>query len=198
LSLINPVDGAKVGSVAHVDDGANANYNGLLLSANHRLSNNFTLMMNYTWSHCISEQDFTEEVGGGYQDPSNRSAERSNCVVDRRQLFNASLVVLSTRFGARWVQRLLGNWQASAIIRRTTGLWNSPNAGRDNDLNGLGDRPDAVGDWRLPNPSISQWFNRGAFTANATGVVGNAGRNIIQGPSAFLWDAAVMRRFVFR
>ena len=198
LSLIRPEDGAKVSSLVNADDGANANYNGMLLSANHRLSQNFTLMSNYTWAHCISEQDFGGEATGGYPDPSNRRADRSNCDADRRHLFNASLVVLSPRFGLRAAQRLLGNWQTSAIIRKNTGQWVSASAGRDNALNGLGNRPDVAGDLRLPQPSIQQWFNRAAFVSNATGKVGNAGRNDIQGPGAFLLDAALMRRFSLR
>lgn len=198
LSLIRPADGAKVSSLVQADDGGNANYNGMLLTANHRFSNNFNFMANYTWSHCISDQEFSNELGGSYMDPTNRRRDRGNCDSDRRQIFNSSLVVVSPHFASRAVQRLLGNWQASAIIGWTTGSWISPNSGRDNDLNGLGDRPDVVGDLPLPHRSINQWFNTAAFTANATGVLGNAGRNIIEGPSAFHWDSALMRRFVPR
>ena len=198
LTLIRPEDGAKVSSLVHADDGANANYNGLLLSVNHRLSHHFTLLANYTWSHCISEEDFSSELTGGYQNPDLRSAERGNCDADRRHIFNSSIVVLSPRFNRPVMQRFFGNWQASAIIRRNSGQWISPNAGIDNARNGLGNRPDVAGSLDLQDRNIEQWFNTAAFRANAVGTVGNAGRNILAGPGSLLADAAVMRRFGLR
>jgi hypothetical protein len=62
LSLINPTTGALFSSISQTTDGANASYNGLLLSANHRFSQNYTIMANYTYSHCISEGDFAGEL----------------------------------------------------------------------------------------------------------------------------------------
>ncbi|MEO7144481.1 MAG: TonB-dependent receptor, partial [Bryobacteraceae bacterium] len=55
LTAINPAGGALISSLIQADDGANAEYNALKISANHRLSENFSLLVNYTWSHCISE-----------------------------------------------------------------------------------------------------------------------------------------------
>jgi hypothetical protein len=195
LSLANPEEGAKISSMVHADDGANASYHGLLLSANHRFSNNFTLMTNYTWSHCISEQDFNSELTGGYQDPNNRRAERSNCDADRRQLFNSSLVFVTPRAGNPAMRRAFGNWQVSAIVRWNSGEWIAPSAGIDNARNGLSNRPDLVGGLDLDNRTIDKWFNTDAFKANAIGTIGNAGRNIVVGPSAFLLDTALLRRF---
>jgi hypothetical protein len=44
-------------ALSQVDDGANASYNALLLSENHRLSKNFSVLVNYTWSHCVGDGD---------------------------------------------------------------------------------------------------------------------------------------------
>jgi hypothetical protein len=196
LTILNPTAGAFFSSIVQIDDGANADYNALLLSVNHRLSRNFSMLANYTWSHCISVGDAQSEITGGYQNPNNRDAERGNCVVDQRQIFNASLVAFSPRFSGRWANRLLGNWEASGIITKHTGFWINTGSGKDNSLTGIGaDRPTVVGDSRVSNPSLTEWFNPAAFQPNAMGTFGNSGRNNIQGPGGFTFDLALMRRF---
>ena len=43
MYLLNPAQGQYYGDIQQTDDGATAEYHGLLLSANHRLANHFTL-----------------------------------------------------------------------------------------------------------------------------------------------------------
>src|ERR1039457_1263907 len=89
------------GDIQQSDDGANAEYNGLLASLNKRFSHNFTILSNYTFSHCISSWDFAGELAGViYQNPLNRaSGERGNCGFDHRHVFNTSIVVTSAGIG---------------------------------------------------------------------------------------------------
>ena len=64
--------GAAYASIVQSDQGANSHYNGMLFSMQHRFAQNFTLLFNYTWSHCISDGDFGGELAGNYyQDPNN-------------------------------------------------------------------------------------------------------------------------------
>src|SRR5207302_6047923 len=118
LALANPTVGGLYGPMAQLDDGANGSYNGLLVSVNRRLSRNFSVLLNYTWSHCISDGDASSEIGGGYENPANRRGERGNCVVDIRQIFNASMVALSPRLAGRWANRIFGNWETSGIVTK--------------------------------------------------------------------------------
>jgi hypothetical protein len=197
LYLANPQAGSLFSDLTQTDDGGTASYNALLLSVNHRLSRNFSALANYTWSHCLSDGDASSEMSGvGYQNPNNREADVGNCNVDIRQIFNASVVGLSPHFSNVWNQRLLGGWELSGIIGKRTGYWFSPSAGLDNSLSGVGaDRPNVVGDPVLSNPSLNAWFNTAAYKANSAGTFGNAGRNSLQGPGAFTFDAALMRDF---
>lgn len=48
LYKLNPAQGQFYSSIVQTDDGANAYYNALLLSLNHRFANHYTLLANYT------------------------------------------------------------------------------------------------------------------------------------------------------
>jgi hypothetical protein len=200
LSLINPTAGALIGSIPYTNDGANANYNALLLSVNRRFSGYFSVLANYAWSHCISEGEQNAEGGAGsIQDPSNIRASRGNCISDIRQIFNLSYVVSSPHFKRPLMDKLLSNWQQSGIIGAHSGSWLTPLDGQDVSLTNVGnDRPNLVGNPHLSNPTISQWFNTSAYAKQATGTYGNAGSYSILGPGSFSFDAALSRTFKIR
>jgi hypothetical protein len=188
--------GAGVGAMSILDDGAATNYNAMLFSVNRRLSRNFSLLANYTWSHCIGDGDGDPGIGGSYQNPEDRRAEYGNCENDVRQLFNTSLLAVTPRFAGLWNNRLFGNWEMSGIITKRTGLWFNVLAGRDNSLRATNaDRPDVVGDPKVANPSSAQWFDPAAFQLAPAGSFGNSGRNNIEGPGGFTFDVALMRYF---
>lgn len=196
LAQLRPSDGSLYGIFSTVDDGGNASYNALLLSVEHRLSHNFSMLVNYTWGHCIDDLDGDNDIAGTYMNPNNRAAERGNCSYQETQIFNGSFVATTPKFGDRWMQRFLGNWQASVITTKRTGLWFNTLTGLDNSLTGNGrDRPDVIGTATLPNPNTGRWFDTKAFQANKLGTFGNSGRNNIEGPGAFTFDLAVMRMF---
>ncbi|MGH9325965.1 MAG: carboxypeptidase regulatory-like domain-containing protein, partial [Terriglobia bacterium] len=64
LYLENPVEGAFYSDIYQADDGANAEYNGFYAKVEHRFTSNYTILANYTYSHCISEGDFGGDLGG--------------------------------------------------------------------------------------------------------------------------------------
>src|SRR6185437_1047890 len=189
LYLLNPAAGAAFSSMVQVDDGSNASYNALLVSANHRLDKHFSVLANYTWSHCINDSDVQSEITGGYQDPNNRAGSHGNCYTDIRQLFNLSLVADAPHFRRNLIKRLAADWELSAIATKRTGFWITPGTGIDSSLTGVGaDRPDVVSNPILANPTLGEWFDTGAFARNAAGTYGNAARGSIEGPGSFNMD----------
>jgi hypothetical protein len=199
FNLANPATGKYYGSTIVVDDSGNASYNGLLLAANHRFSRNFSVLANYTLSHCLNQGEANQDIVNMYQDASNRMAEWGNCAQDRRHIFNLSVVAQSPRFASKWIQQLAGNWQVSGIFNYQSGAWLSVTDGTDVSLTGLGaDRPNVTGDWNLSNPSITRWFNTSVFTKQAAGTFGNAGRNVVLGPSGWNLDTGIWRTFPIR
>jgi hypothetical protein len=199
--LANPATGQYYGDIEQTDDGADASYHGLLLSAEHRLSNHFTLLTNYTWSHCISDYDFTGEISTPiYQNPMNRNeGERGSCSFDHRAIFNTSLVATSPGFGNPSIKQITRDWQLSPIVSLISGQpLTVTDGGQDISLSGQDqDRPNVV----LPNAvipghqTLTEWFNPAAFAVQPKGTFGDAGRNAIYGPGTIQWDMAISRSF---
>ncbi|MDP2998226.1 MAG: hypothetical protein Q8N47_12120 [Bryobacterales bacterium] len=73
-------------------------------------------------------------------------------------------------------------------------------SGTDRDFDGVtADRPNVVGVWKLSpgcarQKVLQQWFNPAAFQANASGQLGNLGRNVAIGPGSKNFDKELQFR----
>ena len=102
--------------------------------------------------------------------------------------------------GSPWADKVLGDWQVSAIETVQTGLPFTPQ---------LSYNPASDGDSRNPvrpslNPNFAgpviegganQYFNPAAFTQPLAGTYGNAGRNILQGAGLATTDLSLAKKF---
>ncbi len=203
LYLQNPALGQYYSSITQTDDGANAQYNGLLLSVNRRFSNHFSALANYTWSHCISNFDFTGELAGPvYQNSFNRNeGERSACAFDERHIFNLSGVALTGGLGGGLLNTMTKNWQFSPIVSLISGVPLTLTDG-GKDISGTGDgndRPNMVLPYS-PYPAqqaLNEWFNPAAFAIQPAGTFGNLGRLALRAPGTVSFDMSIARRFPF-
>jgi Carboxypeptidase regulatory-like domain/TonB dependent receptor len=200
LYLQNPAQGQYYSDIQVADDGGVSHYNGLVTSVQHRFAQHFTLLSNFTWSHCTSDVDFTGELAGTlYQNPNNRSGEKGNCGFDERLNYVASIVATSTPIGDRITKLITGGWQFSPIFTAHTGQpITITDNGKDVSLTGqLQDRPNVI----LPNQVIpsqqtqKEWFNQAAFAVQATGTYGNSGRFNLYGPGSWNMDMSLSRIF---
>jgi hypothetical protein len=201
LYLQNPATGAYYSTLSLSDGGANANYNGLLASVRHRFSSSYTLLANYTWSHCINEGNFVGTLAGaGYQNPYDRNADRGSCAFDLRHIFNLSLVAATPRFaGNRAAHYLLSGWQIAPIVAWRSGVRFTPLTGVDNSMTGVGlDRPNLVGDPYVRDTARLLWLRPGAFAPNPVGTFGNAGVFSLVAPGYFNLDLGISRAFSIR
>ena len=182
-----------------VDPSGNSSYNGLLLSANHRFSHNFSVLANYTWSHCFNQGDTSQDIINYYQNPNNRLAEWASCAADRRQILNVSAVTQTPKFSQKVLQLVASNWQVSPILTKSTGAPLTVVDGTDISLTGLGgDRPNVVGNAVLSTRTLSKWFDTSAFQRQAAGTFGNSSRSVLRGPGAWNVDVSVSRAFAVR
>jgi hypothetical protein len=196
----SPTAGGLVGSIAQADPSGTANYEGLIFSVNKRYSRNFSVLANYTYSHCLDIADNGNDLAfPQYQNPTNAAAEYGNCSYDHRENFNTSIVASSpTHWNDAWKRRLFGNWGLLVIFSARSGDWLNPLSGADNSRTGVNlDRPNYVSSSRLSQRTITKWFNTAAFTSNPLGTFGNAQRNSILGPAYIDLDTGFTRDFKF-
>jgi len=133
LSQLNPAQGQYYAGYPALDDSGTGSYNALLLSAEHRFSNHFQMLANYTWSHCISDL-WTQAINAPeYTNPANPRFDRGNCAsVDIHHNFNLSAVLQSPRFSSRVLQWIAGDWQLSPIFSAHTGSYFTVTLGGSN------------------------------------------------------------------
>jgi hypothetical protein len=197
LYLENPAQGQYYSTIGMLDDGGKARYNGLLLTAQKRLSNHFSALANWTWSHCISDPETTELTGPTYVNPANRAQDRANCDSDVRHVVNLSFIGTSPKFGSHFVGAILGDWRLSTIFRANTGNYSTVTTGVDNALTGIsGQRPNQVlTDVFGPGQGVNDYLSRLAFASPATGTFGNVGPLNIKNPRMIQVDMALSRMF---
>jgi hypothetical protein len=206
LYQINPTQGQYYGDVSMLDDGGSANYNGLLTAVQHRFNQGFTLLTNYTWSHCISNYDFNTDLNGtGFLNPYSLAMDRGNCNFDIRHIFNASIVATSSAKGGSLMAKVLRDWQVAPLVRAQSGAPLNITTGKDNSLAGT----DTITNYDRPNLVASniyesswgpglQYLNPSAFAQNAAGTFGSLGRNVVRTPGLLSFDASVDRIFALR
>ncbi len=223
------VPGTQLGYISQYDDGGTQGYNGLLLATNWRVGSHVNLNFNYTWSHCIGLPLITllnpgaNYIHQAYQNigPANRNLDVGDCLQDRRQVANITLVAQTPRFQNRFARMIGSGWTFGSTVVARTGdpLTNSGTGG----IGGIitGSAPDIAtgfggnppGTQRVnqvladvysstqgqscgsPGAFCLQWLNPAAFQAPPLGTFGNMGINSVRGPGFWEWDEAISRQF---
>jgi hypothetical protein len=126
LSFANPAFSNEIGRLSTVVNGGTQNYNGLLISVQHRPRRGINLNGNYTLSHCIGDYSARSNNGYGasvdhtYQDPNNRRRDRGNCEIDQRHAFNLTAVAETPQFAGHTLRLVGSGWRLSGIYRASS------------------------------------------------------------------------------
>jgi hypothetical protein len=211
LTLLNPVVGPLLtGGLTTEFSGSSAAYNGLLVSAQQRMSHGLSVLANYTWSHCMDQGEVGQDIGNSAQNPANPKAEWGNCGYNRKAIVNLSVIAQTPRFENRALRDVASKWSASGIFTVSTGSNFNLTDAYDYSLSAVGsDRPNVVGNWRQSgaisanpgctiNPTVHTlryWFNPCAFAPAAFGTFGNEHRNDLVGPANWNLNFALWRTF---
>ncbi|WP_260703163.1 TonB-dependent receptor [Edaphobacter flagellatus] len=205
LTLTNSTQGQGYSpTMTLITDGGTTSYHGLLTAIQHRMSNNFSFLANYTWSKCMAVADNPGDIAGpAFEHTLNPRLDRGPCGFDVRHIFNTS-VVASSHFHSMqgWKGALVNNWQVAPLIRILSGAVLNVTSGTDNSRTGIGlDRPNLVsGAVVYTGNKIQQkanlgYLNKAAFSQNATGTYGNLSRNAFRQPNYYNVDMSVSRIF---
>ncbi len=214
----NPVTGMapypQFGQVQFRKNDSNSTFQALQLSAHRTLRSGWLFAANYMWSHAINDGS----LGGGETDattPENvfcRACERASSSFDIRNFFTVNSVY-ELPFGAGKpflsspgaLRSVLGGWAFSGIGTARSGRPVNVTISRAASVvpggYNLTQRPNLVAGVSLTPPggsTIAQWINPAAFSVPAPGTWGNAGRNLVRGPSLYQLDLGLSKRVPIR
>lgn len=153
----------------------------------------------YTWAKAIDDVSAFLGSAGDQAFPQNSHdfrAERGLSNFDQRHR-----LVASAQFETPFRHWLARGWRAYAIATAAGGRPLTPQLSQDNSNTGNSggifgaDRPLLLADPSLADPSPERFFDRAAFAAAPPLSFGNAGRNILTGPTTASVDLALVRSF---
>jgi len=177
-----------------------SNYHALQVEVRRRSHKGLTIWGNYVFGKSIDNESNAVTNNGGVRNPLNPNLDRAPADNDLKHMANLTAVYELPRagFSNAVLWGILNGWQTNGILTLRSGFPQSVLSGFDNSLSANGrDFADVVGNpKRLAGVDpLVKWFNTAAFAQNAIGTFGNAGRNIIRGPSAFTVDVSLFKNF---
>jgi outer membrane receptor protein involved in Fe transport len=175
-----------------------SSYKGMDLSFEKRFSSGYSFGLAYTLSECRDNTAEHLSTGGSpsrSQNARDLEAWEGPCGYDNRHRFSSNFVLeLPFAKGSSGATRaFLGDWLVSGIFAARSGRPFTVTQGNNNVgpyHNGL---PNRIGDGE-GEKTVSSWFDRTAFQAVPSGTFGNAGRNILRGPSWKALDLSLQKR----
>jgi len=106
------------------DIGAIADYNAMLVNYQHRFNRGFLASASYTWSHSISDapdaNSFEQNLPS--EDPTNRSRDHGDSIIDRPHAFTLSSVIAPTfSIGNAFLRTLANNNELTILTVAQSG-----------------------------------------------------------------------------
>ncbi len=199
------VFGPEFGSVELQRTIANANYNALEATLNHR-SHGLDLLAGYTYSKSIDQSAGLPEP----VNPVDPSLSRGLSAFDMRHNFVTSFHYALPKLASKPLHAMADGWAVAGIARFTSGL--PVTLLNNNDTSLLGTIPNGINNNGVDTPNWNgaslhlntnprggaAVFDAAQFSLPALGTMGNARRRFFSGPGMENLDATVTREFSMR
>jgi outer membrane receptor protein involved in Fe transport len=190
------------GNITSIEPRGKSTYHSLQLTIDKRLSGGLSVLSNYTLSKSMDNTSANKQNGSTAVNPFDLSYDWGPANADRRHRWVTSLLwQIPGQFDNAALQALLSGWNLTGIYTLMSGQPFTVTSGVDNARSGTGGQfADQIGDPELSgdrptSERIAQWFNTSAFTVNALGTFGNAGRNSLRGPDFQVLDLGLHKTF---
>ena len=195
------------GAMSEMTNEADSHYHGLQFKTEKRFAEGLSFRVNYAWGKTIDTLGAGFSASKSPQDPLNRESDRSLSDLHRLHTFSADYVwqvpigrnrALGSNM-ARAADAILGGWQLTGVMTANSGAPINVTVPRD--VANIGprvqaQRPDLVGD---PLAGVrgapEEYLNKDAFAEPKPYTFGNAGRNLVTGPSLFQLDFGLYKNF---
>ena len=194
-------------AITYIETSARSRFHGLLSSFNYRLSNNFTLTMSYTFSKNMTDATNDRDAIDDPQNPFDVRTEYAEARTSRPHVFSASYVYEFPWFNksSSWLKRtLLGGYQISGITNFESGAPVPRVAVSDTASGQRGSYPNRISDPGAglageidPRTGLPFIFDPNAFSTNALGTFGNAGRAFSRLPGRNQTNASLVKNIYF-
>ncbi len=194
----------NVTSIGQYQSEGESNYNAVQVQLTRRTTAGLTIGANYTYAHALDNVlGFSNEVNDGYGAvPSQLSTiEYGNGDLDIRQRgvvtgdyllpFGNNLKGIAGALGKGWQANTLLVWQTGQpfTVLESNGVASTTNAAQ------AANRPNIVGNAKVGNPTIAEFFNTAAFAPQPSGTLGSEPRNPLHGPDFRHVDFSVFKTF---
>ncbi|HEU0123160.1 MAG TPA: TonB-dependent receptor [Bryobacteraceae bacterium] len=189
------------GDITYLESRANSNYHSLQTRLEQRMARGFSLLASYTLGKSIDDASgfFASAGDPNFPMDSNHLAlERARSGFDIRHRLTAAYV-FDIPFGRR---RWYGGWQTNGVWTFQTGRpftvsllsdLDQSNTGRTSYGFGANDRPNRLSSGLLSSPTPERWFDTASFFLQPFGTLGNAGRNILDGPGLAVMNLSIVK-----
>jgi len=181
-----------------------ATYHAFAVGIKRRMSRKLTFDANWTWSHSIddaSDPGATLNETNLPQNVYNRAAEKASSSFDHRHRAVVSVVYqVPAPMKIRWVNAVLGQWQAGGNFTAQSGAPFTVNISSDQANIGAGpaQRPNVSASPNGGPHTPQQWFDTSVFSLPALYSFGDAPRNAVIGPGLEEFDLSLQKDIVLK
>lgn len=183
------------------ENDANSTYHGGFVKLERRFSAGFSFLGSYTWSKTLDAGSLIDDMP---RDIRNKRLSKGRASFDiRHRAVLSGSWELPFGKGRRYLANggardwALGGWQLNTIASMRSGFpFTVTSVGDVCNCAANLQTAQQVGDPRSGfTRDRTLWFNTNAFTRPATGTLGSAGRNILDGPGRVVFDISLFKAF---